>query len=215
MIKQEKKMINKKNLFKILIIIVLILVIVGIFIKINSTFAKYRTDVTAEKTDVDIALWVINENLLSSPEKIMLADIYSRDNAFEYTFSISNYEGRLFAQTDLEYYIKCKASTYLPLEYKFFIKNENNQWIECYKEEALKYKSQQYNSNTYETYWKEITVMNKKANDKFLIKCNGTNTDYFKIQVKFPKQYSKEEYADMVDSIEIELQAQQVIDEYK
>ena len=208
-------MVNKKNLFKILIIMVLILVIVGIFIKINSTFAKYRTDVTAEKTDVDIALWAVNEDLLSSPEKIMLSDIYPSNNSYEYTFSISNYEGRLFAQTDLEYYIKCKASTYLPLEYKFFIKNENNQWIECHKEETLKYKSQQYNSNTYQTYWKEITVMNKKADDKFLIKCNGMNTNYFKVQVKFPEQYNKEEYADVVDSIEVELAVQQVIDEYK
>lgn len=215
MIKQEKRMINKKNLLKILIIIVLILVIVGIFIKINSTFAKYRTDVTAEKTDVDIALWAINENLLSDTEKILLSDIYPRDNVFEYTFSVSNYNESFSAQTDLEYYVKCNATTYLPLEYKFLIKNSNEQWVECYKTETLKGKIQEYSSNMYETYWKEMIIMNKNANDKFLIKCNGNNTDYLKIQIKFPKQYNTEEYADLIESIDLELVAQQVIDEYK
>lgn len=207
-------MINKKNLKKVLIIICLILIIAFAIIKISSTLAKYKSEVSLTRENVDIALWMVNENMFNNVEKVVIQDIYPNDNYFEYVFSVSNYNGEFRAETDIEYYLKCETTTNLPLEYKFLYKTNDGNWQECYKTDILSQKSQKYNNNNYETYIRKISITKTNQNEKFLLKYTDNNTDYFKIQIKFPKKYNKEEYADLVENIQLELIAEQAINEY-
>ena len=83
-------MINKKTVFKSLIIISLIIIIIVSFIKIRNTLARYETTATTER-DVDVAFWIVDNSFKS--ERILIKDIYPTQTPFEYSFTVSNFDG--------------------------------------------------------------------------------------------------------------------------
>ena len=83
-------MIDKKRLRKSLIILLLIVVIITAIILIRNTLARYETTATSEK-DVDVAYWMIDNSFKS--DRLLIKDIYPSDTTFDYTFTVSNFEG--------------------------------------------------------------------------------------------------------------------------
>ena len=112
-------MIDKKKLFKCIIIISLIIIIIIASVQIRKTLARYETTTTSEK-DVDVAFSIIDNDFKT--ERLLIKDIYPRETAFEYTFTVSNYIsstlGDKIAETDLEYDIILTSTTFLPLSYE-------------------------------------------------------------------------------------------------
>ena len=107
-------MINKKAIFKSLIIISLLIVIIFAFIQIRNTLARYETTASTER-DVDVAFWMIDTSFAS--ERILISEIYPSDTPYEYTFTVSNFKDTKRAETDLEYEVILTTTTNLPFQY--------------------------------------------------------------------------------------------------
>lgn len=191
-------MIDKKRLLKTLIIILLIAIIIFAINQIRKTLAKYQTEGDAQR-DVDVAFWIVDNSFQT--ERILVEDIYPRQEPFEYTFTVSNFnqEGQK-AETDLEYDITITASTYLPLSYEI-----SKDGVICTKDDQL------YMDND-NTYYRQIQLL-AKDND-FSMDSNINETDTLVMKITFPEEYSSNsEYADLIEDIKIELSARQIIDE--
>ncbi len=191
-------MIDKKRLLKSLTIILLIAIIIFAINQIRKTLAKYQTEGDAQR-DVDVAFWIVDNSFQT--ERILVEDIYPRQEPFEYTFTVSNFnqEGQK-AETDLEYDITITASTYLPLSYEI-----SKDGVICTKDDQL------YMDND-NTYYRQIQLL-AKDND-FSMDSNINETDTLVMKITFPEEYSSNsEYADLIEDIKIELSARQIIDE--
>ena len=191
-------MIDKKRLLKTLIILLLIAIIIFAINQIRKTLAKYQTEGDAQR-DVDVAFWIVDNSFQT--ERILVEDIYPRQEPFEYTFTVSNFnqEGKK-AETDLEYDITITASTYLPLSYEI-----SKDGVICTKDDQL------YMDND-NTYYRQIQLL-AKDND-FSMDSNINETDTLVMKITFPEEYSSNsEYADLIEDIKIELSARQIIDE--
>lgn len=191
-------MIDKKRLLKSLTIILLIAIIIFAINQIRKTLAKYQTEGDAQR-DVDVAFWIVDNSFQT--ERILVEDIYPRQDPFEYTFTVSNFnqEGQK-AETDLEYDITITASTYLPLSYEI-----SKDGVICTKDDQL------YMDND-NTYYRQIQLL-AKDND-FSMDSNINETDTLVMKITFPEEYSSNsEYADLIEDIKIELSARQIIDE--
>ena len=191
-------MINKKKLFKSLIIIALIIIIIFAIVQIRQTLARYET-VAQGEGDVDVAFWVVDNDVKTG--RIILEDLYPREEPFEYIFTISNFnEYGKRAETDLEYDILITTSTYLPLSYEV-----TRNGMTCINEGQLYI-------DVDDTYYRVIRLETDTNN--FTMDCDNDQTDTFTIKVTFPEEYSSNpEYADLIEDIKIELSARQIIDE--
>lgn len=191
-------MIDKKRLIKSLIILLLLAIIIFAIIQIRKTLAKYETEGTAER-DVDVAFWAVDNSFQT--QRLLINEIYPREEPFEYTFTVSNFnkEGKK-AETDIEYDITITTSTNLPLSYEI-----TRNGTTCTKDDQLYI-------DTDNTYFRQIKLEASKNN--FEIDSNNKTTDTFVIKVNFPKEYSANpEYADLIEDIKIDLSARQIIEE--
>lgn len=207
-------MIDKKKLFKSLIIISLIIIIIVAIIQIRNTLAKYETDATADR-DVDVAFWITDNSFKTA--RLLIEDIYPKDNTpLEYTFTVSNFESEDIAETDMEYEIVLTTTTNMPLSYTV-----QRNGVECTKTESL------YTDSDGTVYRKIqlgttenpfiIDTIDDETNQKRSI------TDSFTLQVTFPQQSNVNgvlvnnradlDYPDLIEDIKIELTARQTIGE--
>lgn len=195
-------MINKKALFKSLIIIILLIVIIFVFIQIRNTLARYETTATTER-DVDVAFWMIDTSFAS--ENILIDEIYPSDTPYEYTFTVSNFNGTKRAETDLEYEIVLTTTTNLPFEYEI-----QKEGVTC---AIVETEEQQLIKDADGTYYRKMTLQ-PPVTDNFILETGSDQTDNFKIKLTFPKENNENlEYADLIEYIKLDLSAKQIIGE--
>lgn len=191
-------MINKKAIFKSLIIISLLIVIIFVFIQLRGTLARYETTASTER-DVDVAFWMIDTSFAS--ERILISEIYPSDRPYKYTFSVSNFKDTKRAETDLEYELVLTTTTNLPFQY--VIKNEDED--PCVTTEELI-------TDTDGTYYKQIKI--PTAENDLILETGSDQTHNFTIELTFPKANNENmEYADLIEYIKLDLSAKQVIGE--
>lgn len=188
----KTKKISNRNLI-ILIVAIVLLLIIGITI----TMARYRSTGNTE-VSAEVAFFVVEEGFQEG--NIVLSDLYPREEAFEYGFTISNTDGTKISETSIEYNMELRFTTNLPLEidiYKNGSKLTNANDIE--NDIVL--------DETGQCYIRKIKI----KNGEFIF--NQAQTDTYKISAKFPTQYSvNEEYEGMIDHVSILLEARQKID---
>ena len=195
-------MINKKAFFKSLIIISLLIVIIFVFIQIRNTLARYETTATTER-DVDVAFWMIDTSFAS--QNILIDEIYPSDTPYEYTFTVSNFNGTKRAETDLEYEIVLTTTTNLPFEYEI-----QKEGVTC---TIVETEEQQLIKDTDGTYYRKMTLQ-PPVTDEFILQTGSNQTDNFKIKLTFPKENNENlEYADLIEYIKLDLSAKQIIGE--
>ena len=196
-------MIDKKTIKKSLIIISLIIIIIVAIIQIGKTLARYESAATTTR-DVDVAFWVVDNSFQT--QRILINDIYPSDDAFEYEFTVSNVNASgKSAEVDLEYEILLTATTNLPLSYNITKNGET-----CDLENILE-------ADADGTYYRKIKigkVVDSEFVSKHEMKQEDDVTDEYCIQVTFPKENSTNlDYADLMEYINIDLSAKQVIGE--
>lgn len=186
---------NKKNSrynLIILIVFVIILIVIGISI----TMARYKSTGSSSISS-DIAFWVFEEGFQTG--SIMLTDLYPRNEAFEYTFSVSNTKGTKVAETSLEYTMYLTTTTNLPLEYEIYKDNQKLVGDDIENNIVLDESGQ--------CYVRKIKINNGEFS------FDQTKTDNYKLLVTFPSKYSStEEFEGMIDNIDIAVDAKQKID---
>lgn len=196
-------MLDKKKLRKSLLILLLIAIIITAIILIRKTLARYETMATSDK-DVDVAFWIIDNSYKT--DRILISNIYPSDTSFDYTFTISNFEGTedggtitKRAETDLDYELVLTTTTNLPVEYEI-----QKNGVTCNTTEQIY-------ADSDGTYYREIKLETDKNS---LIMRQGTDiTDTFVVKVKFSKENdTNAEYADLIEYFKIDLSARQLIE---
>ena len=217
-------MINKKKVFKSLIIILLIIIIIFVAIQIRNTLARYETTTTTQR-DVDVAFWIVDNSFKS--ERLIIDDIYPKDTAYEYQFTVSNFNGNKIAETDMEYDIILTSTTNLPLKYE--ISRNGTTYTNLQQElitdaDGTVYKKIKFGTeeNPYPLIMDTVTE-EKNENGSLTGKyVKGKITDTYILKVTFPTQSyvngvltdnkTNLDYPDAMENIEINLTARQKID---
>lgn len=187
---------NKKlrRLYEKLIILVLCLLIIArIFVLVLS---KYES-ISDSYANVDIAFYLFKEDYKTMT--INLASILPQDNAYVFEFTIGNQDGIETAEVDLEYELTLRTTTNLPLTYELYM---NQQYTDDGATNIIKENSVALDE--YGTYFRTMTT------DKITLPYTQGITNLYQLVVYFPANYDQENYQDIIELLEITVNAQQV-----
>lgn len=187
---------NKKlrRLYEKLIILVLCLLIIArIFVLVLS---KYES-ISDSYANVDIAFYLFKEDYKTMTTN--LASILPQDNAYVFEFTIGNQDGIETAEVDLEYELTLRTTTNLPLTYELYM---NQQYTDDGATNIIKENSVALDE--YGTYFRTMTT------DKITLPYTQGITNLYQLVVYFPANYDQENYQDIIELLEITVNAQQV-----
>ena len=192
-------MINKKlrRLYAKLIILVLcFLIIARIFVLVLS---KYES-ISNSYANVDIAFYLLKEDFQTMT--LNLASILPQNNAYTFEFSIGNQVGEDIAEVDIEYELTLRTTTNLPLTYELYMN-------QLYTDQGATniIKENTVNLDEDGTYFRTMTT------DKITLKYTEGKTNLYQLVVYFPENYNQENYQDIIELIEINVNGQQVTGE--
>lgn len=187
---------NKKlrRLYEKLIILVLcFLIIARIFVLVLS---KYES-ISDSYANVDIAFYLFKEDYKTMT--INLASILPQDNEYVFEFTIGNQDGIEIAEVDLEYELTLRTTTNLPLTYELYMNQQytDDGAINIIKENSVAL-------DEYGTYFRTMTT------DKITLPYTQGITNLYQLVVYFPANYDQENYQDIIELLEITVNAQQV-----
>lgn len=192
-------MINKRNVrlyIKFVILILCFIIVVQIY---TLTLSKYESS-SSSNANIDIAFYVLNTDFQSMT--LNLGKIVPRKEPYVYRFTVSNEKEDKIAQTDIEYDLNIKTTTNLPLDYKLYLnedyQNENASTIET---DDIVEKDKDG------TYFR--TIKTKKQIFKHSVQ--GINT--YTLVVYFPESYNSNQYQDILEVVEIKIDAKQIVEE--
>ena len=184
---------RKRKIRQLYINTIIFIIIAFISINlINGVIAKYRSSATSS-ANVDLAYYIFKEESIS--QELKLQSILPRENPYIYTFLVANYKEEERTQTALEYTIKIKTTTNLPLQYKVHKENEDTDLVTEVKTEQ----------DIDGTYFKYINVQG----DEFGFRQNEENI--YKLEIKFPPEYNLAEYEGIIEYIELTIDSKQKI----
>lgn len=189
--------INRKRSIIIAKLLVNILFIILIFILLNRTFAKYKTEATSQ-AEIQAAFYLLNDEYQTA--EVKLDSLEPRDDEYVYSFSVSNNKSNKRTETSLEYELKIVTTTNLQLSYKLY-KNED------YKTGTNIITSDTILPDEYGTFFRTICT------EKEIFTYSENKTNIYTLVVKFPKEYNKTEYQDIIEAIVIEIESKQLIQE--
>lgn len=178
---------------KLAILVLCMLIIARIFVLVLS---KYES-ISDSYANVDIAFYLFKEDYKTMT--VNLASIEPRDNAYIFEFTVGNQDGIEIAETDLEYELTLRTTTNLPLTFELY---KNQQYTDLEAESIIK--EENILPDEYGTYFRTMTT-----EKSFLPYTQGT-TNLYQLVVHFPANYDQEKYQDIIELLEIKVNAQQV-----
>ena len=186
---------NKKLLIAKLIILILCVIIVArIFALVLS---RYESN-TNSNANVDIAFYLLKEDYKQMT--LNLGTILPKNEKYVYTFSIGNEEGSKVAEVDLRYNLKIRTTTNLPLTY------------ELYRDQDYDNPNSANIIRTNEvTKDEDGTSFRNIGTDEVLLRYKEPETNTYYLVVNFPENYNEKTYQDIIEMIEISVDAKQVI----
>lgn len=184
----------KKKIIKFLILLLILILLVKI---ISSVLARYQSNATTN-SNIQVAFYVLNENYEKMTLK--LDSLYPREEPYVYTFSISNFKDEKICETDMQYDLKIRTTTNLPLEYSLYSNQNYNDT------DALNIiTSDEITQDEDGTYFRII----KTNTESFSYKEKKENI--YQLVVYFPQKYNTINYQDIIEGIEISVDSKQVI----
>ena len=192
-------MINKKlrRLYAKLVILVLcFLIIARIFVLVLS---KYES-ISNSYANVDIAFYLLKEDFQTMT--LNLASILPQNNAYTFEFSIGNQVGEDIAEVDIEYELTLRTTTNLPLTYELYM---NQSYTDQGATNIIKENT--VNLDEDGTYFRTMTT------DKITLKYTEGKTNLYQLVVYFPENYNQENYQDIIELIEINVNGVQITGE--
>lgn len=186
----------KRLYVKLIILILSLLIIARIFVLVLS---KYET-ISNSYANVEIAFYLLKEDYKTMT--LNLAELLPQDNVYVFDFSIGNEDGIEIADVDLEYELTLKTTTNLPLTYELYMN-------EKYGDNGAKnvIKENNIELDEYGTYFRTMTT------EKNYLSYKEGVTNVYQLVVYFPANYNQEIYQDIIELLEINVNAQQVTDE--
>ena len=165
------------NFSNIALILIVLLSVIGMII------ARYITK-AALIAKADIAFFVFETENIS--QTLNLDSMVPRKETYNYNIAVSNEKDGIISQVPMEYIIKIKTTTNLPLTYKLYDYNGN---------ELISNKKEVQDDDG--VYYIEMSTS--------LIEIGLTKEIHsYKLTIEFPEDYkSKSEYADVIELVEI------------
>lgn len=190
-------MIDKKVIYKSLIIILLLIIIIVAVIQVRNTLARYETTANTER-ELDVAFWIVKNSFQT--QRLLIQDIFPAEEPYTYRFTVSNFEDNKVAETDLEYNLVITTTTNLPLSYT--VKKNGTTYSNVVEE---------LYQDADGTFYRELALGGTET-EKFIFEADTKTTDEYILYVTFPLEYNVNlDYADLIENIEINLSAEQVI----
>ena len=189
--------INQKKLNTYLKIIALVCVMIVLIKVLPGAFSRYRSEATSEQ-ELEIAFFLFQSERVS--QNLGLEDLVPSEEPYIYAFQVENSDGTKRSEVNIEYKIQLRTTTNLPLEYKLF-KNQNYDETDAkdiFISHILKKDDNGTYFNEYETEMQQLSHENDMK-------------DIFYIAVYFPQSADSYWYENIIDSVEIAIDAQEVI----
>ena len=175
---------NKKIIILLLFLIILLSVI-------GMILARYRSKATSSE-EVEIAYYVIGTDYQT--KTLNLDSMLPREKPYNYEITVSNEQNGIITETAIEYAIKIKTTTNLPLKYKLY-DDKNNEVVET--TETIQDEDGVYYIN-FTSSLKEFSL--KKETHKYIL------------SIEFPVEYkANSEYADLIELVEVTIDSKQKI----
>lgn len=186
---------RKRRLYvKLILLLICLIIIIRIFTLVLS---KYESE-SNSSANVDIAFYLLKEDYKEMT--LNLASLFPQDDEYVFTFSIGNEDGIKVAETDLEYDLTLRTTTNLPLTYELYMTEDSN-----YTNATNIIQENTIEQDENNTYFRTMTT-NKET---LYYKEPKTNT--YQLVVHFPANYNTTNYQDIIEALEIKVEAKQVI----
>ena len=181
---------------KLIILVLCLLIIARIFVLVLS---KYES-IANSYANVEIAFYLLKEDYKTMT--INLAELLPQNNAYVFDFSIGNQDGIEMAEVDLEYELSLRTTTNLPLTFELYM-NEN--YTDAGATNIIK--ENNVAQDEHGTYFRTMST------EKNYLSYKEGVTNLYQLVVYFPANYNKEIYQDIIELLEINVNAQQVTGE--
>ena len=129
-----------------------------------------------------------------------LDSLFPKDDVYVYDFSIGNQKDKEQAEVDIEYELTIRTTTNLPLTYKLYMNEKYNQ-----KDANDIIKTNEVYQDEDGTYFRKMTT------EKEELKYKEPKTNTYQLVVSFPSNYNTENYQDIIEAIEINVDGKQII----
>lgn len=167
-----------------------ILAIIAITL-IKATNARYKS--TGQGTaDVDLAFYLLKEGSIS--QNLKLTSILPKQGTYDYTFTVANNDGTYRTETAIQYSMKIKTTTNLPLGYAVYAQGDTTTNL-------ITNVSTTQDSDG--TYFKNMDVTGGYLG----FSANEQNT--YVLKVTFPAAYNSSDYEGIVEYVQITFNSSQ------
>ena len=192
------KFTSEKIRFLLFVFVLFVILFLARYL-LGMAYARYevRTKINA---NIDKALYIFEDEKISF--NLESDGIIPSDDPYVYKFSVSNFNASKQSDVDIQYQIKVRTTTDLPITIKMYrnelhtssgatnilggpvsYQDEDSAWYRVYE-----------NSDSYEFYY------------------TNKSTDVYTMVIDFPSVYSSNPiYSNYIESIEITLDSQQII----
>jgi len=176
----------------VIVILITVLFIMGCFL-LNETLARFESKLSGNVIG-SVAFYVINPEYQN--KEIKLDELEPSDQEYIYEFSVANFDKEKRLETNAEYEIIIRTTTNLNLEYRL-LKND---------EEKDAFDSKELIQDEDGMYY------NVMKTDKEKFGFNKDEINNYELRIKFPKEYSIFHYQDIIESIEIIISSNQIVE---
>lgn len=184
------------------LLVVILIFFCAIFLVFKLFQVAYASYESSAKINANIqkALYILEEGDLDF--NIDLEQIIPSDTPYVYKFSVSNFNQKTTSDIDIEYTLRIRTTTNLPLIYKLY-RNENHD-----DSTATNLIQNISTKQDVDHAWYNVAKVEKTYTFLYTEK----KTDIYTLVINFPKEYkNNEEYADTIENIIVELNSKQVI----
>lgn len=184
-------MINKKRFNVLNRITLTVMGILVLLLLTRTVFTSFYTDSNGTVVN-HIAFYVLDSH--KQTETLKMFDIKPDSNDYTYEIDVSNFKNGKVSEVDLNVNLSIRTTTNLPVSYALYLEDDNTNILG--DREVI-----QDSNNVY--YF--------KYNPPGFTFTHGVQkTNHYRLTLNFPSSYNNEAYQDLIDSIEITLNANQV-----
>ena len=188
---------RKKNKLYTFIIVFLLIDLLAVLVVINTSNARYESTAVSN-TELEVALYALEED---DDYTISLNEMVPREEPYVYKFTVTNTDknGKL-SDVKLYYDLKIIATTNMHLNYKLY-KNENYLSPSAKSIVNLDIVAPDEDG----TFFRTLTT------SRVYFGFEEVETNEYTLLVYFPETFKNSKYQDLIESIQINIDSQQVV----
>lgn len=180
-----------KKKYKILFITFISLIIL---FGVGITYSIFTSGSDLNSSEQNIAKFIFNSDLTDEINLSLVG--FNPGDSKEYPFYVTNKIGDIKSDVTVEYQIILKTYHFIPLKIELYKVNSTDELI----------------MNCDETYTRNEDNELVCNSGVIELKYDSSGVDSYKLKIEFPDTYSGEEYSDLVDYINIEINSWQKLD---